>query len=154
MPRARRATPPALPVLAGLWALLAGAAVAGELPSSERYHYQLFCQGCHGPQGDGYRGVPPLRDFVGYYLDDDEGRAFLLRVPGVANAPLEDAELAELMNWIAARFGGESLPARWRPYTAQEVARHRSRRIARLPQYRAALLARLRPGDPDAPQLP
>lgn len=118
----------------------------------ERFHYQLFCQGCHSPEGTGYRGVPALKDFVGFYLEEPEARAFLLRVPGVANAPLDDAALARLMNWIALRFAGSSLPATWQRYSAQEVAEFRGQRIDRLPQYRAALLERLRTDNPEIPE--
>jgi hypothetical protein len=130
---------------AGLSVLLAATAIAAEAspPSPELFHYQLFCQGCHSPGGDGYRGVPALRDFVGHYVHDDEGRAFLIRVPGVSNSPLADPELAALMNWIVERFAGSSLERPWQPFTAEEIARYRHQRIDNLPAYRARLLAEL-----------
>ena len=46
------------------------------------------------------------------------GRAYLARVPGVAQAPLANAELAALLNWVLAEWSeGAPRPA----YTGAEV---------------------------------
>jgi cytochrome c2 len=58
------------------------------------FNYQLLCQGCHTPDGSGAQGVPQMRGVLGYFLGSDEGRAYLVRVPGSANAALNDAHLA------------------------------------------------------------
>ena len=90
-------------------------------------NYMLHCQGCHLPDAAGHEGkVPPMKDFVGYFLHSEEGRDFLIRVPGVAHADLDDEELAELMNWLLLSFSGEQLPAGFMPFTESEVHRLRA----------------------------
>lgn len=54
------------------------------------------------------------------------GREYLMRVPGVATAPLSDADLAELVNYILWRFDKQDLPEHFRPFTAAEIAPLRS----------------------------
>ena len=46
------------------------------------------------------------------------GRQYLASVPGVAQAPLDDADLAALLNWILTEF---SPPATAQPYQASEL---------------------------------
>ena len=53
-------------------------------PERARYHYQMFCQGCHTPDGAGANAIPPLKDFMGYFLRSQRGREFMVRVPGSA----------------------------------------------------------------------
>lgn len=109
-----------------------------------RYHYQMFCQGCHTPDGSGANAVPALKDFMGYFLKSAEGREFLVRVPGSATSKLSDSHLAEVLNWCLDNFAGESLPASgYRPYTAEEVGRLRVNPLQEIDQTRAALLARI-----------
>jgi hypothetical protein len=85
-------------------------------------NYMLHCQGCHLPDAAGFEGrVPPMKNFVGYFLNSDEGRQFVVRVPGVAQSALNDDELAELMNWLLASFSAEQLPDPFVPFTADEV---------------------------------
>ncbi len=55
------------------------------------------------------------------------GREYLVRVPGVAAAPLSDADLAELLNWLLWRFDGGHLQADFRPYASEEVGNLRKR---------------------------
>ena len=91
----------------------------------ERAHvnYMLHCQGCHLPQAEGFAGrVPPMKDFVGFFLHSAEGRDFLIRVPGVAHSALDDFEITELMNWLLQSFSAAQLPATFTPFTVDEVA--------------------------------
>lgn len=102
--------------------LLAGAQATAD---DERAHinYMLHCQGCHLPQAEGFAGrVPPMKDFVGYFLHSPEGRDFLIRVPGVAHSALDDSEITELMNWLLQSFSADQLPASYTPFTVDEVA--------------------------------
>jgi len=78
--------------------------------------YALSCAGCHGFDGNGSSSVPSLRT-IGRYLASDEGRDYLVRVPGVAQAPLDDARLARLLNWVLERYA-DATPA---PFTAVEI---------------------------------
>lgn len=102
--------------------LLVGTFAAAD---DERAHvnYMLHCQGCHLPQAEGFAGrVPPMKDFVGYFLHSAEGRDFLIRVPGVAHSALRDREITELMNWLLQSFSADQLPATFAPFTVDEVA--------------------------------
>jgi mono/diheme cytochrome c family protein len=126
--------------LALLVTLLGGSAIADD----QRAHvnYMLHCQGCHLPAAEGVAGrVPPMNNFVGYFLHSTEGREFLIRVPGVAQSALNDDEVAELMNWLMNTFSGEQLPETYAPFTAAEVAELRSEPIADPDTARQALLA-------------
>ncbi len=89
-------------------------------------NYMLHCQGCHLPGAEGSEGrVPPMNDFVGYFLHSQAGREFLIRVPGVAHAALSDGEVTELMNWLLRRFSLAQLPKQFEPFTVAEVSRLR-----------------------------
>lgn len=107
------------------------------------YNYQMFCQGCHTPDGAGANYVPPLKNSVGYYLRTPAGRDYLVRVPGSATSVLKDADLAEVLNWILLNFAGSSLPGsnQFEPYTADEVATLRQRPLEEVFNYRLELLA-------------
>jgi hypothetical protein len=101
-------------------ALLCAAGAAAE-PGAEE-DYVLQCSGCHRLDGSGAPGVAPgLRD-LGRLLERPGGRAYLARVPGVAQAPLGDARLARLLNFVLAEIAAS--PAR-PPYAAEEVGRLR-----------------------------
>jgi mono/diheme cytochrome c family protein len=111
-------------ILALAAALLATAAAGAE----PRIDYVLQCQGCHMEDG---RGLPPevptLRDTPGRLVATQAGREYLVRVPGVAQAPITDAELAAVLNWMLVEFSAGTLPRDFAPYRVDEVARLRSR---------------------------
>jgi len=99
--------------------LLAANAYA-KVPPEEAY--QLHCSGCHGPDGAGRASfVPSLRGLVDV-LETPGGRAYLARVPGVAQAPLESAALAELLNWVLRELSDERA---FEPYEAYELEKWR-----------------------------
>lgn len=84
--------------------------------------YMLKCQGCHRPDGSGDSASnPPLAHVVARFLGVPGGRAFIGRVPGVATTNLDDARLANLVNWTLYRFDAGHVPADFRPYTAAEL---------------------------------
>ena len=68
-----------------------------------------------------------MKDFAGYFLHSEEGREFLIRVPGVSTASLPDDEIAELINWLLVTYSAAQLPTEFSPFTATEVASLRSR---------------------------
>ncbi|MGI9262220.1 MAG: cytochrome c, class I [Woeseiaceae bacterium] len=112
-------------VIRGFVALSLALAGTFAAADDERAHvnYMLHCQGCHLPQAEGFAGrVPPMKDFVGYFLHSAEGRDFLIRVPGVAHSALGDIEITELMNWLLQNFSADQLPATFAPFTVDEVA--------------------------------
>lgn len=107
--------------------------------------YTLHCMGCHGPQGEGIPGhVPPLKNFVGYFAYLPEGRAFLIQVPGVANAPLLDGELAQVTNWVLQTFSPKELPPNFKPFTAEEVKQYRAKPLNNVTHIRENLLRKLK----------
>lgn len=114
-------------------------------PAQARTDYMLKCQGCHQPDGSGnVVNTPQIKNEVSRFLDVEGGRAFLGRVPGVAGADLDDARLAQLLNWTLYRFDLEHLPEGFEPYTPAEIGRLRSHplRLERA-EMRAALIARM-----------
>jgi hypothetical protein len=122
---------PSPPSSVGLTGMAAPA--TGPFPSDSpewaraRAHYLLHCMGCHRADGVGTENrIPALRDRVGYYLGFADGRDYLLHVPGALNAPIADQDLASVMNWVIAEFGGASTPDAWSAITANEVTRARS----------------------------
>ena len=121
--------------------LLYGACAAAGPVNVARAHsnYQLYCQGCHTPDGTGYKSVPRLKGLVGNYLKLPAGRKYLARVPGAATSILSNEDLAEVLNWIILTFGGASTPRDFKHYTAQEVAGLRSRPLLRVREVREQL---------------
>ena len=91
-----------------------------------RQDWVLNCMGCHTADGSGIPGkVPALRNSLGHFVSLPEGRQFVMRVPGAANSALNDAELANVLNWLLATMNEQSRPASFKPYTAEEIAAHR-----------------------------
>jgi len=104
-------------------------------------NYTLHCEGCHLADGSESPGkVPALAGSMAQFLRVPEGRAYLVRVPGVANAQLEDGDLAALLDWTLRRFDAENLPADFVPYTADEVHRLRAAPLIAVAPARRRLL--------------
>ncbi len=125
-------------------ALAAGPAAAVGGPELE---YTLECAGCHRADGSGTPGsVPALRESVARFLAVPGGREYLARVPGVAQAPLDDAALAAVLNWMLDHFDRAHVPAGFAPYTADEIGGLRKRPLLDVQAERTRLLAAM--GDP------
>ena len=125
--------------------LIAQAAHAGLQINTERaqFNYQLFCQGCHVGTGIGGKSVPNLKGFVGNFLLTQEGREYLVKVPGSAYSTMTDEQLAEVLNWILISFAEKSLSEDWKPFQATEVAVYRRKPLYEVVDYRAGLISRL-----------
>jgi mono/diheme cytochrome c family protein len=107
-------------------AALLCAATAPAAAFAPAVEYALHCQGCHLADGRATPGsVPALAGSVGPLSRTPAGRAYLARVPGVAHAPLGDAELAALLTWVVERFGSADVPPDFAPYSADEIRRLR-----------------------------
>ena len=103
--------------------------------------YALNCQGCHRADGAGTPGsVPALAGSVGKFMRVPGGREYLVRVPGVAQAPLDDAATAAVLNWILARFGADDLPPDFTPYAPDEIGRLRRNPLTDVERVRRELL--------------
>ena len=105
--------------------------------------YMLHCQGCHLADGSGSPGAVPALVGVGRFLRTSRGREYLIRVPGSAQSPLSDADLAALLDWIVARFDPEAAASGFTPFDAAEVARWRRPPLTEVDALRAALLSEL-----------
>jgi cytochrome c peroxidase len=73
-------------------------------------------------------GIPDLRTELSFFATLPEGRSYLIRVPGVAQAPISDAATARVLNWIIGKFASETVQEQGRiaPFTPAEVATHRA----------------------------
>lgn len=96
--------------------LLDTTAAQADRPPAEQY--QLHCSGCHGRDGRGVPGTTPSLHGLAALLEAPGGRSYLASVPGVAQAPVDDAALASLLNWVLAEFSDGTPTV---PYTAEEV---------------------------------
>jgi mono/diheme cytochrome c family protein len=107
-------------------------------------NYQLQCAGCHLGDGSGSAAndTPKMKDFVGNFLKIPGGREFLVRVPGMSQSALNNAQLADLLNWLMREDGmaGKSMPADYQPYSAEEVAALRADTMLNLPGTRSELI--------------
>jgi len=113
-----------------LAAALATGVLTAAVRASPAQDYMLYCMGCHGAQAQGVPGkIPPLAGSVSLYMRTAEGRDYVLRVPGAANSALPDAQLAAVLNWLAASYGAPDAP-RPVPFTVDEVTRVRHTPLA------------------------
>ncbi len=86
-------------------------------------HYVMHCQGCHRADGQGLPSVVPgFGAQLAQILQTAGGRDYLIRVPGVSMAPIDDAQLADVLNWVLGRYLKSDLPTTYPRFTAQEVA--------------------------------
>jgi len=133
-------------LLALILALAAGPATAVSGPALD---YTLECAGCHRADGTGTPGsVPALRGSVARFLAVPGGRDYLARVPGAAQAPLDDAALAAVLNWMLDHFDAADVPAGFAPYTAAEVGPLRAHPLVDVEGTRKKLLDRMTPATP------
>jgi len=90
--------------------------------------WMLGCQGCHGADGVALGNeVPALENTVARFLSIPGGREYLIRVPGVAMSPLNNADVAELTNWMLRTMDPGHIPDDFEEYSAQEVGRLRQK---------------------------
>jgi mono/diheme cytochrome c family protein len=122
--------------------LVAGALLAIAVPAvaDPRSDYLMHCAGCHLVDASGKPPyVPSLAGPLGRIAASPEGRDYLARVPGAAQAPISDDELAAVLNWLLFEFNGDTLPQRFRPLRGAEVAKSRARVLADPLKLRAEL---------------
>jgi hypothetical protein len=138
----------------GLWLTAALPAAAADYEpgapletfTGARADFAFRCKGCHGFAGEGTPGhVPRLDGFVGFFTQAPGGRDYLMRIPGVARAKLDDARLAAVLNWMLEVYGGAAVAPGFAPYTAAEVgAARREPLTAERAPTRARLIQELR----------
>ena len=105
---------------------------------SPRINYLLYCTGCHAADGAGKPpNVPSLRDELGRMISVPEMRSYLVRIPGASQAPISDADLTDVINWLLREFNSNTLPANFEEYTVGEVSNARRNILADPLRYRA-----------------
>jgi mono/diheme cytochrome c family protein len=104
-------------------------------------NFQVNCMGCHRADGSGQAGrVPSLRHSLVLFSASREGRDYIVRVPGVAQSPLSDADTAALLNWMARNLSDLKLPPDFVDYSAAEVRSLRHRPLAKVSDMRVRLM--------------
>jgi hypothetical protein len=107
-----------------------------------KVNYMLNCMGCHVENGAGAPGkVPSIRNTLIPFAQLAAGRRFLVQVPGTAQSPLSDRDVAELLNWMMRNLSARAMPADLADFTAAEVASYRAQRLTDVAATRAKLLA-------------
>ena len=121
----------------------ADATVQDKGTRTPQLNYVLHCQGCHLPDGSGKTGlVPDMRRELPRFARAPAGRNYIAQVPGVATSRLNDAEVAELLNWLVVKMDS-SAAMPFTPYTAVEIAGLRVHWLQNPKQVRAALVSHL-----------
>lgn len=111
---------------------------ANAFAASPRINYLLYCTGCHAADGAGKPpNVPTLRNELGRMISVPAMRSYLVRIPGASQAPISDADLTAVINWLLYEFNSETLPANFQEYTEAEVSRARQDILADPLKYRA-----------------
>ncbi len=117
-------------------------ATAGAHPEEPKVAYWLHCAGCHLLDGTGAPpDIPTLIAEPGVIAALPGGREYLIRIPGVAQAGMDDARLAGVLNYMLQAFSPAELPARFTPFSAEEVGRYRTRVLKDPLKARERLLA-------------
>jgi mono/diheme cytochrome c family protein len=111
---------------------------AASAAADQRFDFILHCAGCHKLDGSGSEVVPAL-DETGAIFALPGGRQYLGSVPGVAQAPLDDRRLADLLNWVLQELGGTKPQP---PYSREEISRLRAKPLRDPLEARARLVAR------------
>lgn len=101
-------------------------------------NYILRCAGCHGISGLGTAnaGVPPFPESVGHIAMLDEGRTYMLHVPGVIGSSLSNTQIAEVLNYILERWSDEPFT----PFTLAEVEERRAESVPDIVVARRAIV--------------
>jgi hypothetical protein len=104
-------------------------------------NFQVNCMGCHLADGSGQAGrVPSIRRSLVLFSSTREGRDYIVRVPGVAQSPLSDADTAALLNWMARNLSDLKLPPDFADYSEAEVQGLRHRPLVKVSDVRAHLM--------------
>lgn len=134
LPRAARSAATAL--------LLASAALPAYAAPPPAQDYVLECRGCHGARGEGAPGRVPSLAQTARFLATPRGRAYLVRVPGVAGSQLSNARVAALLDWMLRELASDPpVLTDFARFSEAEVAAARALPLLEPLAERAAILA-------------
>lgn len=127
-----------IPVLAAVLMLVSPYSLADE--NTPEQNYILKCSGCHDMDGSGSAagGIPPLPGYLGTFMNDADGRSYLMHVPGVIASGLNDKQLAVLMNYLNQKWGD----AQATPFSEAEVQQLRARPVDDVVKFRREMVRR------------
>ena len=63
-------------------------------------------------------------------------REYLVRIPGATQAPINDAELTAVINWVLEEFNADTLPEGFEYLSVEEVTAARKKLLADPLKYR------------------
>ena len=128
-----------------LVSVLAFAAPAVAQERSAHANYILRCAGCHGLTGTGApaAGIADFNDAVGAFTRTDDGRTYLMHVPGIAASRLSDEDIAAVLNYVVETWAGTSRPEDYVPFTAEEVTQRRALAIPDVVAFRREVVEAL-----------
>ena len=63
-------------------------------------------------------------------------RQYLVRIPGASSAPISDAALTEVINWLLTEFNSDTLPRHFEKLSVDEVSEARKKILADPLKYR------------------
>lgn len=125
----------------GIVAALAMSPTVRASDARARSDYMIHCMGCHGETGTGFKSqVPSMRGTLARIATLRDGRAYLLRVPGVTQSGLDPERTAEVLNWALREFSDPELAGRIQPFTASEVVAGRSQPLLEITSTREDIL--------------
>jgi hypothetical protein len=111
-------------------------------PASELY--VLNCQGCHGARGEvGSEDIRPLAFAFSTFTQTSRGRAYIMRIPGIANAPIADGPLTNLLNYLTELWLPNLNADESRPFKEAEVSALRHKPLLDVTAERAAVIRQL-----------
>lgn len=91
-------------------------------PDLAEQNWVLNCQGCHkvGALGLG-SDMPNLNGEISKLLSFQEGIDYIGRVNGIANAPLSDEALTDLVNWMLVTYDPTNIPSEFKGFSVEQI---------------------------------
>jgi cytochrome c peroxidase len=124
--------------------LVAGSLIgtASAFAQGAEYNYLLHCGGCHIEDGSGLPPhVPDLRVEMPLFAAFTEGRAYIARVPGVIQAPMDTKQLTDVLNLLLTRFAPEGSDLQ--PFSVDEITLYQQEELLDPKKLRDQLLAQM-----------
>lgn len=83
----------------------------------------IHCMGCHLVSGEGMPpDVPAFNSDLSFLASTEDGRRYLVQVPGASQSLINDAELANLLNWMLKKYAPNP---ETRAFTGEEIIKYR-----------------------------
>jgi cytochrome c peroxidase len=115
---------------------------ANAFAQGSEYNYLLHCGGCHIEDGSGMPPhIPDLRVEMPLFAASTEGRAYIARVPGVIQAPMDTQQLTEVLNLLLSRFAPEG--SNLQPFSEEEITLYQQEALLDPKKLRDQLLAQI-----------